>query len=122
MSGEPQITLIGNLGKDPETRTTPNGNLVSNFSVAVTPRRKNGDKWEDGATIWFRVTQWGDSGAHNATQLQKGDKVIVTGLFSMFEYEKDGITHTGPEVNAEVIATILKPASKPTTTDNGSPW
>ena len=127
MAGEPQITLIGNLGKDPEMAFLPSGASVGKFTVAVTPRVKAGDEWKDGKTIWFRVSQWGRDGEINVDQMKKGDKVIVLGRFSMFEYEKDGATVTGPEVTADTIAPVLKPNQKESsfpkkTEDNGSPW
>ena len=74
-----KIILVGNLGRDPEMRYTPNGQQVASFSLAT------GEKWtgHDGQTqertIWWRVTVWGKD-AENASQiLKKGSKVLVEG-------------------------------------------
>ncbi len=49
-----RISIIGNLGRDPETRLLPSGDNVATFSVATTERSKNGD-----VTTWFRVSAFG---------------------------------------------------------------
>jgi single-strand DNA-binding protein len=70
-----QTTLIvGNLGKDPEMRYTPEGKPVTSFSVAVSDGFGDNKK-----TIWFRVTAW-DKQAETCNQyLHKGSKVLVEG-------------------------------------------
>ena len=60
MASYNKVTILGNLGRDPELRTTPAGNSVANFSVATT------DKWGQGEdrqerTEWHRVVVWGNS-------------------------------------------------------------
>ena len=54
-----KIIIVGNLGKDPELRYTPQGNAVCNFSMATNEKRrdKNGDMQD--ITTWFRITLWG---------------------------------------------------------------
>jgi len=49
-----RITIIGNVGRDPEMRTTPVGDTVAGFTVATTERSKNGE-----VTTWFRVSAFG---------------------------------------------------------------
>ena len=56
-----KVQLIGYLGKDPESRTTPNGNKVSQFSLAVTRRWKTGSESKE-ATDWFNVAVSGAAG------------------------------------------------------------
>ena len=58
MATDNTVTLIGNLTDDPELRFTPNGAPVASFSVAVTPRVKDGDGWRDGETSFFRCAAW----------------------------------------------------------------
>jgi single-strand DNA-binding protein len=127
MSGEPLITLVGNLGKDPEVFITKSGTAIGKFNVAVTPRKKEGESWVDDKTIWFSVSLWGRDGEAAVDSLKKGDKVIVTGRFGMFTYLKDGVEVSGPEVNADTVALVAKPKdvkAKPAaeTTNDGSPW
>lgn len=69
-----QITIIGNLGRDPEQRFTPDGKPVTNFSVATSRKYKDTEE-----TTWFRVSTW-DKQAEACNQyLRKGSKVFVTG-------------------------------------------
>ena len=55
-----KITLVGNLGRDPELRYTPQGTPVCSFSLATNERRKDKTTGENNdITTWFRVTLWG---------------------------------------------------------------
>lgn len=74
-----QLTLIGNLGGDPEMRYTPSGKAVTNFSVAVTRSwtDANGERQEK--TIWFRVNCWDKMALTAAQYLTKGRQVFVIG-------------------------------------------
>lgn len=70
-----KVTLIGNLGRDPEMRYMPDGTAITNFSMACSSYRKGGEN----ATAWFRVSFFGKQ-AENANQyLHKGSKVYVEG-------------------------------------------
>ena len=68
------ITIVGNLGGDPEMRYTQSGKAVTNFRVA-TNRVYNGEK----ETIWFRVSVWGATGEACNNHLRRGSKVLVEG-------------------------------------------
>jgi single-strand DNA-binding protein len=73
------LILIGNLGKDPETRFTPSGNPVTTLSVA-TNRRYHGTGGQPvKETTWFRVTVWGKQAEACNGFLHKGSKVLVEG-------------------------------------------
>ena len=80
------ITIAGNIGKSAETRTTPNGDKVTGWSVAVEER--NG---QDKRTLWFDCTLWGKRGESLAQYLTKGSKVAVAGDVSTREH--DGKTY-----------------------------
>ena len=69
-----KIIIVGNLGRDPEMRFTPEGNPVTSFSVAASRRYKDKDE-----TTWFRVTVWGKQAETANQYLQKGSKVLVEG-------------------------------------------
>ena len=69
-----KIIIIGNLGRDPEMRYTPDGSPVTSFSVATS--RKYGEKDE---TTWFRVTVWNKQAESCNQYLHKGSKVLVEG-------------------------------------------
>lgn len=75
-----KITIIGNLGNDPESRFTPGGKEVCNFSVAT--NRKYTDpttQQKVKETTWFRISAWGDQATNCNKYLKKGDKVCVEG-------------------------------------------
>lgn len=92
-----KVTLIGNLGKDPEVRATSNGSRVASFSVA-TSRTWNdtaGSKQEK--TEWHRCVAWNSKGSQLADivekYVKKGDKVYVEGRIEYGQYQdKDGQT------------------------------
>lgn len=69
-----KVIIIGNLGRDPEMRYTPDGNPVTSFSVATS--RRYGEKDE---TTWFRVTVWNKQAENCNQYLHKGSKVLVEG-------------------------------------------
>ena len=69
-----KLIIIGNLGRDPEMRYTPDGKAVTTFSVAAS--RRYGEKEE---TAWFRVSVWGKQAESCNQYLQKGSKVLVEG-------------------------------------------
>src|ERR671930_1413444 len=74
------VCVTGNLTKDPELRTTPNGTSVCKLRVAVNSRRKDGasGEWVDKPN-YFDVTVWGAQGENCATYLSKGRPVAIEG-------------------------------------------
>lgn len=110
-----QITVVGNLGGDPELRFTPSGAAVTSFSVAVTPRRLNRDtgKWEDMPATWWRVNAWRALAENVAESLTKGMSVVVVGTVSAREWtnEKTGEKGTAWEILADTVAADLRYAT-----------
>ncbi len=101
--------IIGNLGRDPEMRYTPNGRAVTEFSVAVThsTRDQATGEWSDEATDWFRVTVWGDRAERTAEQFRKGNRVFVEGRFRTREFErKDGSKGISLEITADNVIAL----------------
>jgi len=108
-----KVMIIGNLGRDPEMRYTPNGRQVTEFSVAVTHRGRDpqtGD-WADQGTDWYRVTIWGDRAERAAEQFRKGNRVFVEGRFRTREYDaKDGTHRTSLEITADNVIPLERPS------------
>ena len=77
------LMIIGNITKDPETRTAPSGNTVCNFTVAVNRRKKAEGQPE---ADFFRVSAWGKLGESCQKYLAKGRKVCVIGTVSAHAY------------------------------------
>jgi len=74
-----RVIIVGNLGRDPELRYTPNGTPVTNFSVATNRTYTNSNGEQVKETIWFRVSVWGKQAETVNQYLRKGSKVLVEG-------------------------------------------
>jgi single-strand DNA-binding protein len=81
MAGEVVVTIVGNLGGDPELRYTQGGIAVVSVNVGSTPRTYNRttNAMEDGETVWVRCTAWREVAENVAQTLTKGARVVVTG-------------------------------------------
>jgi single-strand DNA-binding protein len=81
MAGEVVVTIVGNLGGDPELRYTQGGIAVVSVNVGSTPRTYNRttNAMEDGETVWVRCTAWREVAENVAQTLTKGTRVVVTG-------------------------------------------
>ena len=96
-----KLTIIGNLTKDPELRTTATGLSVCTFTVAVNRRNRNDS---DDQADFFRVTAWRELGELCARWLIKGRKVAVVGPVSVSTYTgQDGKTYANLEVMAQDV-------------------
>ena len=73
------LTLAGFCGKEPESRFTPDGKQVTNFSVAVDDSYNNAAGEKVKRTIWVRISAWGKLGEVCNQYLHKGSKVLVVG-------------------------------------------
>ena len=107
-----KITLIGTLGRDPETRYTTQGRMNVQFSVAVN-HRKPGEFGPGGETVnWFRITAWGRlaetlDAISQQGHLTKGKQVYIDGTFEAREYQtQGGETGTSLDVNATTVQLI----------------
>lgn len=96
-----KLTIIGNLTRDPELRTTGSGITVCSFTVAVNRRKTaNGQQEAD----FFRVSAWRQLGENCQRYLAKGRKVAVVGPVSVSTYQaNDGSTRAQLEINAEDV-------------------
>jgi single-strand DNA-binding protein len=74
-----KIVLVGNLGRDPEMRYTPDGTPVTNLSVATTERWTGQDGQQQERTVWWRVSVWGRQAEAVNQYLSKGRQVLVEG-------------------------------------------
>ncbi len=101
-----KLHIIGNLTRDPELRTTPNGVNVCEFTVAVNKRGKKDQNSQGGQNDadFFRVTAWRELGENAAKYLAKGRKVAVVGSVSGRMYTgNDGVQRFSLEVTATDI-------------------
>lgn len=106
-----KIMLIGNLGRDPEGKYTPNGTPVTKFSLAVT--RKGKEEKEE--TEWFSIVAWNRLAEICNQYLTKGKKVYIEGRLTQRKYtDREGIQR----VAVEVIANEMEMLSPRQTNDD----
>lgn len=97
------VTLSGNLGRDPELRTTAAGSHILTFSLAVSDRSKNSNgEWTD-YTNWVDVVVFGNRAEGLSRILTKGMKVTINGKIRYSSWEKDGQTRSKIEVIANDV-------------------
>ena len=97
-----KIILVGNLGRDPELRYTPDGTPVCTFSLATNERRRDRTTGENNdVTTWFRVTLWRRQAEVASQYLTRGKPVYIEGRLRVEEYtDRDGKTRHSLEVTA----------------------
>ena len=104
MAGVNKAILVGNLGRDPELRQTPNGQAVVNFTLATSESwtDKSGERQE--RTEWHRIVVWGKTAEMCNQYLSKGRTVYVEGRIQTREWEdKDGNKRYTTEINASTV-------------------
>ena len=96
-----KIIVVGNLGRDPELRYTPQGTPVCSFSMATNERRKDKTGEMQDQTTWFRVTLWGRQAETASQYLTKGRPVYIEGRLRVEEWtDRDGKPRHTLEVHA----------------------
>jgi single-strand DNA-binding protein len=96
-----KIILVGNLGRDPELRYTPQGTPVCSFTVATNEKRKDRAGETQDFTTWFRVTLWGRQAETASQYLTKGRPIYVEGRLRLEEWtDRDGKQRYTLEVHA----------------------
>lgn len=99
MAGLNKVQLIGRLGGDPETRYLPNGNAVTNVTIATSETwkdKESGDRQEK--TEWHRVVFFGKVAEIAGEYLGKGSQCYVEGKLQTREWEKDGVKRYTTEI------------------------
>jgi single-strand DNA-binding protein len=127
-----KIILVGNLGRDPELRYTPQGTPVCSFTVATNEKRKDRAGESQDVTTWFRVTLWGRQAETASQFLTKGRPIYVEGRLRLEEWtDRDGKQRYTLEVHATDMQFIgggradeagaTGPANRPHTPDRSTP-
>ena len=105
MASVNKVIIVGNLGRDPETRYLPSGDAVSNINVATTDRYKDkatGEMKE--ATEWHRISFFGKLAEIAGQYLKKGSQVYVEGSLRTRKYtDKDGVEKFATEIKADTM-------------------
>ena len=109
MAGLNRVQLIGRLGKDPETRFTPNGRKVCTFNVAVNRRWRGKENEVKEATDWFSVEAWSRLAEICEKYLNKGRLVFIEGRLQTDRYEHEGETRYFTKVIASQMLMLDRP-------------
>jgi single-strand DNA-binding protein len=98
-----RVVLTGNLTRDPELRSFPEGPSICKLGVAVNGRRKNKDGvWEEKPNF-FRVTVFGRQAESCAQYLRKGRPVAIDGRLEWSQWERDGVTRESIDIIADNV-------------------
>jgi len=98
------ITVIGNVGRDPELKYSASGTAVTKFSVADTTGKDDTKK-----TVWHDVIVFKEQAEHVAASVVKGTRVVVTGRLDKSEYTgKDGVKKQRVEIIADDVSVSLR--------------
>lgn len=96
-----KVILMGNLTRDPEVRTTPSGQSVANFSLAVNRTWKGQDGTTQENVSYIDCVAWGKTGEIIAQYVQKGRPLLVSGRLDQRSWEQDGQKRSKVEVVVE---------------------
>jgi len=98
-----KVTLIGNLGADPEMRESNNGMAIATLRVATTSRSKKDGEWVD-VTDWHSVVSFGRTAENSGKYWRKGKQIYIEGRLQTRKWEdKDGNTRYKTEVVANEV-------------------
>lgn len=126
MRGVNKIILLGNLGREPETRYTQDGRPITNFSVATTETWKDkqtGERRE--ATEWHNVVCFARLAEIAGEFLRKGSKIYIEGQLKTSSWEQDGVKKYKTEVHAKNLQLLdakeERPQYSPTLQEQSKP-
>ena len=109
-----KVLLLGNLGRDPELRSTPKGNKVLNFPMATSRRWKDRETEEvHDETDWHRIVVWGRQAEVLSEYLKKGSQVHVEGRLQTRSWsDNDGAKRYTTEIVASRIQMLGRPEDR----------
>ena len=118
MAGLNKMTVIGNLGRDPEMRYTPNGRAVTSFTIAANLTYTSADGERQSDTEWFRVVAWNQLAELCNQYLSKGRRAYVEGRLRSDTWTgQDGQTRHTNEIVADRVLFLDRPSESPTSAE-----
>jgi single-strand DNA-binding protein len=121
-----KVILIGNLGRDPELRYTPNGQAVANFSIATNEIWINKDNERQTRTEWHRIVAWSKLAEFSSEYLSKGKQIFIEGRLRTRTWkDRNGNSRTTTEIWANSIILLgrkdesITPEEEPQPTEDG---
>nr|WP_324250493.1 single-stranded DNA-binding protein [Pseudomonas syringae]QOQ33301.1 Single-stranded DNA-binding protein [Pseudomonas syringae pv. actinidiae] len=119
--GVNKVILVGTCGQDPEVRYLPNGNAVTNLSLATSEQwtdKQSGQKVEK--TEWHRVSMFGKVAEIAGEFLRKGSQVYIEGKLQTREWEKDGIKRYTTEIVVDMQGNMQLLGGRPQNQDGST--
>ncbi|HPJ12319.1 MAG TPA: single-stranded DNA-binding protein [Caldisericia bacterium] len=102
-----KIMLIGRLATDPDSRFTPNGAQVTDFRLAVSQNRKQGEEWVED-TLFVKITCWGYNAKKVSEGYHKGDLIYVEGRLQIKRYEKNDTVQWYTDIVAQNLQMLSR--------------
>ena len=100
-----KITLIGNVGRDPDIQQTKSGTKVAHFSIATNRRMPAGSDQEE-RTDWHRLTLWSKQAQFAEDYIRTGDRIYVEGRLEYDSYERDGVVIPTAEIHVNEVVLL----------------
>ena len=121
MASVNKVIIVGNLGRDPEMRSFPNGDQVANVTIATTDRYKDKTSGEmKEITEWHRVSFFGRLAEIVGQYLRKGSQVYVEGSLRTRSWEKDGVKQYSTEIRADQMQMLGSREGRGDTSDRAT--
>ena len=120
MAGVNKVILVGNVGRDPEVRTTPSGQQVAKFSLATSENftSKQGEKQE--RTEWHNIVVWGKLADLCRQYVQKGRQIYLEGRIQTSSWtDQAGTKKYRTEIIAQTIQFLGRPGERQAVPDSG---
>lgn len=112
-----KVTLIGNVGRDPDIQATASGKKVAHLSLATSRRiPRNGDEVEE-RTEWHRLTLWDRLAELAGEYVRKGDRLYVEGRIEYGSFEKNGVTIPTAEIVVRELVLMAASPSRDSSAD-----
>jgi single-strand DNA-binding protein len=100
-----QVTLIGNVTRDPQIRYLQSGVAVCDIGLALNKRVKIGENWEERASF-VDVTCWKQNAEYAGEYIGKGDRILVVGELTQDTWESDGKKNSKIKVTADTVKNL----------------
>ena len=101
-----KITLIGNVGRDPDIQQTKSGTKVAHFSIATNRRAPAGSE-EQERTDWHRLTLWSKQAQFAEDYIRTGDRIYIEGRLEYDSYERDGVVIPTAEIHVNEVVLLM---------------
>jgi len=100
-----KVTLVGNVGRDPDIQQTKNGTKVAHLSLATNRRGPAGAETQE-RTDWHRLTLWNRLAQFAEDYIRTGDRIYVEGRLEYDSYERDGVVIPTADVNVKEVVLL----------------